>query len=170
MVLIWSIATVFVGFTSSVYVILICRLVLGITEGIYWPQQSRFASDWFSDKERTQANSIIQYYGQFLALDTGFMILSPLDAAFGWRNVFIITGVIGIVVVVPLYITMLKKQEEAPYYRAPAPTEQTKLTLESLGGTPSYSLFLPTSLKGCCSGNYVMDPHGCQFSRLYWIQ
>ncbi|EME8405903.1 MFS transporter, partial [Salmonella enterica] len=110
MVLIWSIATVFVGFTSSVYVILICRLVLGITEGIYWPQQSRFASDWFSDKERTQANSIIQYYGQFLALGLGFMILSPLDAAFGWRNVFIITGVIGIVVVVPLYITMLKKQ------------------------------------------------------------
>ncbi|VDZ81258.1 sugar transporter [Salmonella bongori] len=40
MVLIWSIATVCVGFTSSVYVILICRLVLGITEGIYWPQQS----------------------------------------------------------------------------------------------------------------------------------
>ncbi|SUH40161.1 Vesicular glutamate transporter 3 VGluT3, Solute carrier family 17 member 8 [Salmonella enterica subsp. enterica] len=76
MVLIWSIATVFVGFTSSVYVILICRLVLGITEGIYWPQQSRFASDWFSDKERTQANSIIQYYGQFLALGLGFMILS----------------------------------------------------------------------------------------------
>lgn len=64
------------------------------------------------------------------------MILSPLDAAFGWRNVFIITGVIGIVVVVPLYITMLKKQEEAPYYRAPAPTEKTKLTLESLGGPP----------------------------------
>lgn len=31
MVLIWSIATVCVGFTSSVYVILICRLVLGIT-------------------------------------------------------------------------------------------------------------------------------------------
>ncbi|VEA88424.1 Vesicular glutamate transporter 3 VGluT3, Solute carrier family 17 member 8 [Salmonella enterica subsp. enterica serovar Goldcoast] len=77
MVLIWSIATVFVGFTSSVYVILICRLVLGITEGIYWPQQSRFASDWFSDKERTQANSIIQYYGQFLALGLGFMIFVP---------------------------------------------------------------------------------------------
>ncbi len=112
MVLIWSIATVFVGFTSSVYVILICRLVLGITEGIYWPQQSRFASDWFSDKERTQANSIIQYYGQFPALGTGFMILSPLDAAFGWRNVFIITGMIGIVVVVPLYITMLKNRKK----------------------------------------------------------
>ncbi len=43
----------------------------------------------------------------------GFMILSPLDAAFGWRNVFIITGVIGIVVVVPLYITMLKTGRSA---------------------------------------------------------
>ncbi len=47
------------------------------------------------------------------ALGLGFMILSPLDAAFGWRNVFIITGVIGIVVVVPLYITMLKTGRSA---------------------------------------------------------
>lgn len=134
MVFIWSIGTVFVGFTSSVIVVLICRLILGITEGIYWPQQSRFANDWFSESERTQANSIIQYYGQFLALGLGFMILSPLDAAFGWRNVFIITGAIGLLAVVPLYMVMLKKQEKAPFYRAPAPTEKTKLTLEALGG------------------------------------
>ncbi|VEA09456.1 sugar transporter [Salmonella enterica subsp. enterica serovar Sanjuan] len=136
MVLIWSIATVFVGFTSSVYVI------FDLSAGAWHYRRHLLAAAvplrqrLVFRKERTQANSIIQYYGQFLALGLGFMILSPLDAAFGWRNVFIITGVIGIVVVVPLYITMLKKQEEAPYYRAPAPTEKTKLTLESLGGTP----------------------------------
>lgn len=170
MVLIWSIATVFVGFTSSVYVILICRLVLGITEGIYWPQQSRFASDWFSDKERTQANSIIQYYGQFLALGLGFMILSPLDAAFGWRNVFIITGVIGIVVVVPLYITMLKNRKKRLIIVRRR--QQRKLNLpwnrwaEPL---PTPYFYLHHS-RDVVLGNYVMDTHGCQFSRLYRIQ
>lgn len=169
MVLIWSIATVFVGFTSSVYVILICRLVLGITEGIYWPQQSRFASDWFSDKERTQANSIIQYYGQFPAL-ARFMILSPLDAAFGWRNVFIITGMIGIVVVVPLYITMLKNRKKRLIIVRRR--QQRKLNLlwnrwaEPL---PTPYFYLHHS-RDVVLGNYVMDPHGCQFSRLYRIQ
>lgn len=102
----------FVGFTSSVYVILICRLVLGITEGIYWPQQSRFASDWFSDKERTQANSIIQYYGQF-GIRHGIYDFVPAGCCLRLAKCFIITGVIGIVVVVPLYITMLKTGRSA---------------------------------------------------------
>ena len=35
---IWSVATIVVGFTGSVTVLLISRLILGITEGIYWPQ------------------------------------------------------------------------------------------------------------------------------------
>ena len=140
MVLIWSIATVCVGFTSSVYVILICRVILGITEGIYWPQQSRFARDWFSEEERTRANSIIQYYGQFLALGLGFMILAPLDEIFGWRNVFIITGMAGILIIVPLYVIMLGKQESAPFYQKPAVSEKTKLTLDALGGSSFFLL------------------------------
>lgn len=123
MVLIWSIATVFVGFTSSVYVILICRLVLGITEGIYWPQQSRFASDWFSDKERTQANSIIQYYGQFGIrhgiydfVSAGCCLRLAKCFYYHWCDRHCCCGS-------TLY-NNAEKQEEAPYYRAPAPTEK----------------------------------------------
>lgn len=148
MVLIWSIATVFVGMTSSVYIIIVCRLILGITEGIYWPQQSRFASNWFSEKERTRANSIIQYYGQFLALGFGFMILSPLDELFGWRNLFIITGLAGIIVIVPLYIIMLGKQEDAPFYQVPKSIEKTKLTLDSFGGLPFFLLIFTYITQG----------------------
>lgn len=148
MVLIWSIATVFVGMTSSVYIIIVCRLILGITEGIYWPQQSRFASNWFSDKERTRANSIIQYYGQFLALGFGFMILSPLDELCGWRNLFIITGLAGILVIVPLYTIMLGKQEDAPFYKAPKSIEKTKLTLNSFGGFPFFLLIFTYITQG----------------------
>jgi sugar phosphate permease len=41
--LLWSLVALVVGFTSSLSVLFACRLVLGIMEGVYWPQQSRFA-------------------------------------------------------------------------------------------------------------------------------
>ena len=81
----------------DVAILLVCRLILGVAEGIYWPQQSRFARAWFSPQERTRANSIIQYYGQFLALAVGFMVLTPIYDAFGWRVLFFLTGGIGLV-------------------------------------------------------------------------
>src|SRR5581483_9499646 len=34
---IWSLATVVVGFTNSVLVLLGCRFILGVAEGVYWP-------------------------------------------------------------------------------------------------------------------------------------
>ncbi len=88
------------------YVILICRPVLRPAH-LLSRSSPALRQRLVSDKERTQANSIIQYYGQFSALGPIYDFV-PADAAFGWRNVFIITGVIGIAVAVPLYITMLK--------------------------------------------------------------
>lgn len=136
---IWSAATIVVGFTSSVAVLLVSRLILGIAEGIYWPQQSRFARAWFAEKELTRANCIIQYYGQFIALAVGFMVLTPIYDAFGWRVLFFLTGGIGIVVIVPLYLAMLRPEAEAPYAERNAGGQQARLTLASLGG-PAFLL------------------------------
>jgi MFS family permease len=142
----WSAATVVVGMTTSLTVLLVCRLILGAAEGVYWPQQSRFARAWFAPEERTRANSIIQYYGQFLALAFGFMALTPIYQAFGWRVLFFLTGGLGLVIIVPLYAAMLRPETEAPYYVpephvAPPNTDQPRvaqprLTLQALGGPP----------------------------------
>ncbi len=137
---IWSVATVVVGFTSSVAILLVSRLILGITEGIYWPQQSRFARAWFEPHELTTANAIIQYYGQYLALAIGFMLLTPIYAALGWRALFFITGGIGLVIIVPLFIAKLRPESEAPYLPKPN-GEQPKLTLEAMGG-PAFLLMI----------------------------
>ena len=132
----WSIATVVVGFTSSVAVLLICRLILGVAEGIYWPQQSRFARAWFAPHELTKANSIIQYYGQFVALAVGFMILTPIYDAFGWRVLFFMTGGIGLILIIPLYMVCLRPESEAPYLLEKAEQTTPKLTFAALGGPP----------------------------------
>jgi MFS family permease len=132
--LLWSLATLVVGASSSLSILLACRLALGVMEGIYWPQQSRFARAWFAPEERTLANSVIQYYGQYIALAIGFLVLTPIYNAFGWRVLFWVTGGIGVIFVVPLYIARLRPESEAPYAQ-PAQGPAAKLTWESLGGT-----------------------------------
>lgn len=130
---IWSIATVLVGLTSSVALLLVCRLILGVAEGIYWPQQSRFARAWFPPQDRTKANSVIQYYGQYIALAIGFMLLTPIYQAFGWRVLFFFTGGIGLILIVPLFLGMLRPEAEAPYPGVDT-GPQARLTLQDFGG------------------------------------
>lgn len=138
----------YVGFTDSLAALLACRLILGVAKGVYWPQQSRFAKAWFAPAERTKANAIIQYYGQYVALAFGFIILTPIYHAFGWRPMFFLMGGIGLLLIVPLYATMLKPEREAPYHAAPASVSSNRLTLESLGGYPFLLLLLSYITQG----------------------
>lgn len=144
----WSVATIVAGFATSVAVLLVCRLILGIAEGVYWPQQSRFVSNWFAPRELTRANSIIQYYGQFGALALGFFVLTPICDAIGWRNTFFLTGAIGLLVIVPLYLLALKPQSQAPYYQPPSATGPARLTFKALGGSAFVLLVLSYITQG----------------------
>ncbi len=136
---VWSVATLLTGLIGSLFTLLAMRAILGISEGIYWPQQSRFAKAWFAPSELTRANSLIQYYGQYIALTLGFFILTPIYDAFGWRVLFYFTGGIGLFIMIPLFWTMLKKESDAPYYKKYEGAPQ-KLTLKALGGKPFFLL------------------------------
>jgi MFS family permease len=136
---IWSLATFFTGFAGSLFFLLVMRAILGITEGIYWPQQSRFARAWFAPHELSRANSMIQYYGQYLALSMGFIILTPIYNSLGWKYLFFFTGIIGLFIALPLFRVMLKKENEAPFYSENNTTNR-KLTLKALGGKPIFLL------------------------------
>jgi MFS family permease len=138
---IWSAATLVVGFTGSVAVLLICRLILGVAEGIYWPQQSRFVRGWFAEDELTKANAIIQFYGQYFALAIGFMVLTPIYDFFGWHTLFFVTGGVGLIIIVPLFLAMLRPESEAPYRQPELPGVQPRLTLQDLGG-PAFILLV----------------------------
>jgi MFS family permease len=133
MMAIWSVCTFLTGWVTSVTLLIVYRLILGVTEGIYWPQQSRFARAWFAPHELSRANSIIHFYGQFFGLGLGFLILTPVVKMLGWRPLFLITGAAGIVVMVPLFMKFLRWESESN----PVKTQQeprARLTLEELGG------------------------------------
>ena len=138
---IWSAATLVVGFTGSVAVLLICRLILGVAEGIYWPQQSRFVRGWFAEDELTKANAIIQFYGQYFALAIGFMLLTPIYDYFGWRVLFFATGGVGLIVIVPLFLAALRPDPMRRFGNPKSAGPQPRLTLQDLGG-PAFVLLV----------------------------
>jgi MFS family permease len=116
-VAVFSTSTVLIGFIDSVGVLIALRVVIGFAEGIYWPQQFRLAKAWFSEREMSKGTASIQYYGQYTALALGFFLLTPLYDALGWRPLFWITGLAGILLVIPLYVAFLRS---APPGAAPA--------------------------------------------------
>lgn len=145
MMALWSLSTLTTGFVSSVALLVVCRFVLGVAEGIYWPQQSRFVRLWFAPSELTRANSLIQYYGQFLALGLGFIILTPLHNMMGWRNLFFLCGGIGLLIMVPLYARVLLNTRDAPLKQDQVAPRKIRLTREDFGGT-SFVLLIITYL------------------------
>jgi len=104
--LLWSGATLVTPWAGGLSALLLCRAVLGLAEGVYWPQQSRFARAWFPPAALSRANSLIQYYGQYAVLALGFLLLTPLYHTAGWPALFWATGLLGLLLL-PLYGRLL---------------------------------------------------------------
>jgi ACS family D-galactonate transporter-like MFS transporter len=91
----WSLFTLLHGVATNVAMLFGCRLALGVAEAPCFPTNSRVLSIWFPQTERARANSVYAV-GQYV----GLAFLSPLlfwiVATFGWRSLFVLFGVAGI--------------------------------------------------------------------------
>ena len=91
----WSVFTLLHGLTTGVASLLTFRLGLGIAEAPCFPANSRILATWFPQKERARANSVFSV-GQYFGLAFLTPLLFWIVAAFGWRALFVIAGVVGI--------------------------------------------------------------------------
>jgi len=92
----WSIFILSHGLATGFYSLLGSRLGLGVTEAPCFPANSRILATWFPQKERARANSVFSV-GQYFGLAFLTPVLFWIVAAMGWRALFIIAGVIGLV-------------------------------------------------------------------------
>jgi len=92
----WSIFTFFQGAAQSFAELLGCLLGLGVAEAPCFPANSRVLGAWFPQVERARANGVFSV-GQYF----GLAFLSPplfwIAARWGWRALFLLAGVIGLV-------------------------------------------------------------------------
>ncbi len=99
----WSLATIAQGFAKGFASLFAFRLATGAFEAPSYPINNRIVTSWFPEHER--ASAIALYVsGQFLGLAFLTPVLVALQIAAGWRGMFIVTGLIGLVWGVVWYI------------------------------------------------------------------
>lgn len=104
-IVMWSIFTMFTGFSWSFTSLIIIRFMFGIGEGPYTAASLSETSEVFGYKNRSKATSSMlssNYVGSAIAP----VIVAPLIIAFGWRLTFHVIGILGIVFVIVYYIVV----------------------------------------------------------------
>jgi len=90
----WSIATIFMGIVGGFAALIVLRLAVGTFEAPAYPINNKLVTSWFPEKERASA---IGFYtsGQFIGLALLTPVLTWLQYELSWHWIFVLTGLIG---------------------------------------------------------------------------
>ncbi len=91
----WSGFTALMGFVSSLPMLLLTRVGVGVFEAPCFPANSRILATWFPQNERARANSIYSV-GQYAGIAFLSVPLFWITQQFGWRGLFFIAGGFGV--------------------------------------------------------------------------
>ncbi|MEM9260743.1 MAG: MFS transporter, partial [Bacteroidota bacterium] len=103
MLVLWSAATLVQGFASSLLALIGCRAAVGVFEAPSYPTNNRIVTTWFPESERAGAIAIYTS-GQFIGLAFLTPALTAIQSFYGWRGLFIISGLVGMVWAIIWYI------------------------------------------------------------------
>ena len=92
--LLWSVSTLMMGFVAGFLSLFLLRLVLGIGESIFFPGSSKIICRHVPPERRGMANGVIAL-ALALGPALGTLVGGSLLAAFGWRVMFVIFGVVS---------------------------------------------------------------------------
>ncbi|EIC82188.1 MFS transporter [Serratia sp. M24T3] len=104
--LMFSFATFMTGAAGSLTSLIFYRVLTGIGEGVFWPAASLEVANVTNERQRTTVMSLYWMgypIGGFLGTWMG-AILGPI---YGWRVVFFVAGVLGLVIAI-LYALLVK--------------------------------------------------------------
>ncbi|QMU31574.1 MFS transporter [Adhaeribacter radiodurans] len=92
----WSLATISQGFARGFVSLFGLRLATGAFEAPSYPINNRIVTSWFPNHER--ASAIALYVsGQFIGLAFFTPVLVTIQYYFGWKGLFVTTGLVGLV-------------------------------------------------------------------------
>jgi MFS family permease len=94
---IWSVAQVMAGFVTSMFQFALTRVLLGIGEAPQFPLDAKVVRTWFNVRDRGTPTGIFNS-ASTLGPAIAPPLLTVLMLEFGWRWMFVIVGLAGIVV------------------------------------------------------------------------
>lgn len=94
---VWSSAQAMCGLVSGTVQFAAARVLLGIGEAPQFPTAARVVRDWFAVRDRGMATGFFMC-ASYLGTGLAAPLLTALMLHFGWRQMFIIMGVLGLAV------------------------------------------------------------------------
>ena len=95
-VTLWSLAQLMCGFVGNFWQMFYARLVLGVCEAPHYPTAARVTANWFSQRDRGLPTGVFNT-ASMIGSSLSPLLLTALMLSFGWRWMFAIMGVVGIV-------------------------------------------------------------------------
>ena len=90
------------------------RVLLGLVSGVHGPMMGVLTEKWFPTTERSRANSI-WFCGIFAAMILAPFVVVPLCNLVGWKMMFVVIGLGGMIITVPLLkFLVYEKPEDHP--------------------------------------------------------
>ena len=98
----WSVLSVVTALVpptmgGALWVLIAVRFILGMGEAVAYPSSNQFIAAWFPSHERGKANGWV-FGGVGFGSGTAPPLVAAIIAFYGWREVFYISAVIGLVV------------------------------------------------------------------------
>jgi len=118
----WSVATILMGFSSGFAMFLTLRLILGLGESVAYPATSRMIVMNFEEHRRGLANALIDAatkLGPALSLLLGGLLVSRYD----WRVLFLVVGIGGLFWL-PAWLILVPSQKKSPQQSGDRMTRQ----------------------------------------------
>ena len=111
--LIWGLATLFTGFVGSITALLVMRFALGLGEGGAFPTATRAFTYWMPITQRGFAQGITHSFSRLGGAVTPPLVVLIMALA-GWRESFIVLGVISLMWTVLYFFVFRDTPQEHP--------------------------------------------------------
>lgn len=111
-IIVWSVFTVFTGFAWSLISLLVIRFLFGLGQGGYPSASQKGIADYYPRDERPKASAYLMssnYFGMALAP----LVAAPMILFMGWRNMFYVIGLLGILLTVAFWVYFKPKESTA---------------------------------------------------------
>jgi MFS family permease len=110
-VIAWSLATALTALATGFYTLALARIAVGVGEATAFPVALSMIPDVFRAQRRAGAVAVFQT-STYVGIIGGTIAAGIFAAAAGWRTLFVICGVAGIVVVALLLFTVREPARE----------------------------------------------------------
>lgn len=92
----WSIITICISYVTQYYFLFGLLVLLGMAEGSHFPALLKTIGDWLEPRWRSRALALC-LMGVPLASVIGGPFLTSMISVFGWRSMFFVLGILGLI-------------------------------------------------------------------------